>query len=101
MHMRRSRTVPLIWHWTGCRKNEIGMEKCVCFEKELIREKQCILMAPDHPLAQKKMLQSWIAGEYTMLTGLEHSVEDRLLRKTYGEQNITWKESSAQTASTR
>lgn len=26
-----------------------------------------------------------------MLTGLEHSVEDRLLRKTYGEQNITWK----------
>ena len=23
--------------------------------------------------------------------GLEHSVEDRLLRKTYGEQNITWK----------
>ena len=20
MHMRRSRTVPLIWHWTGCRK---------------------------------------------------------------------------------
>ncbi len=35
-------------------ENEIGMEKCVCFAKELIREKQCILMAPDHPLTQKK-----------------------------------------------
>ena len=35
-------------------ENEIGMEKCVCFAKELIREKQCILTAPDHPLAQKK-----------------------------------------------
>ena len=72
-------------------ENEIGMEKCVCFAKELIREKQCILMAPDHPLAQKKNASIMDCREYTMLTGLEHSVEDRLLRKTYGEQNITWK----------
>ena len=72
-------------------ENEIGMEKCVCFAKELIREKQCILMAPDHPLAQKKNASIMDCREYTMLTGLEHSVEDRLLRRTYGEQNITWK----------
>ena len=72
-------------------ENEIGMEKCICFAKELIREKQCILMAPDHPLAQKKNASIMDCREYTMLTGLEHSVEDRLLRKTYGEQNITWK----------
>ena len=72
-------------------ENEIGMEKCVCFAKELIREKQCILMAPDHPLEQKKNASIMDCREYTMLTGLEHSVEDRLLRKTYGEQNITWK----------
>ena len=72
-------------------ENEIGMEKCVCFAKELIREKQCILTAPDHPLAQKKNASIMDCREYTMLTGLEHSVEDRLLRRTYGEQNITWK----------
>lgn len=72
-------------------ENEIGMEKCVCFAKELIREKQCILTAPDHPLVQKKNASIMDCREYTMLTGLEHSVEDRLLRKTYGEQNITWK----------
>ena len=72
-------------------ENEIGMEKCVCFAKELIREKQCILTAPDHPLAQKKNASIMDCREYTMLTGLEHSVEDRLLRKTYGEQNIAWK----------
>ena len=48
-------------------------------------------MAPDHPLAQKKNASIMDCREYTMLTGLEHSVEDRLLRKTYGEQNITWK----------
>ena len=64
-------------------ENEIGMEKCVCFAKELIREKQCILMAPDHPLAQKKNASIMDCREYTMLTGLEHSVEDRLLRKTH------------------
>lgn len=48
-------------------------------------------MAPDHPLTQKKNASIMDCREYTMLTGLEHSVEDRLLRKTYGEQNITWK----------
>ena len=72
-------------------ENEIGMEKCVCFAKELIREKQCILTASDHPLARKKNASIMDCREYTMLTGLEHSVEDRLLRRTYGEQNITWK----------
>ena len=69
-------------------ENEIGMEKCVCFAKELIREKQCILMAPDHPLAQKKNASIMDCREYTMLTGLEHSVEDRLLRRTYGEHHM-------------
>ena len=72
-------------------ENEIGMEKCVCFAKELIREKQCVLTAPDHPLGKKGKASILDCREYTMLTGLEHSVEDRLLRKTYGEQNITWK----------
>ena len=62
-------------------ENEIGMEKCVCFAKELIREKQCILMAPDHPLTQKKNASIMDCREYTMLTGLEYSVEDRLLMK--------------------
>ena len=46
-------------------ENEIGMEKCVCFAKELIREKQCILMAPDHPLAQKKNASIMDCREYT------------------------------------
>ena len=50
-----------------------------------------ILLCRDHPLAQKKNASIMDCREYTMLTGLEHSVEDRLLRKTYGEQNITWK----------
>ena len=72
-------------------ENEIGMEKCICFAKELIREKQCVLTAPDHPLSKKGKASILDCREYTMLTGLEHSVEDRLLRKTYGEQNITWK----------
>ena len=69
-------------------ENEIGMEKCVCFAKELIREKQCILMAPDHPLTQKKNASIMDCREYTMLTGLEHSVEDRLLRQhRYGDED--------------
>ena len=50
-----------------------------------------ILLCRDHPLAQKKNASIMDCREYTMLTGLEHSVEDRLLRRTYGEQNITWK----------
>ena len=41
--------------------------------------------------AKKKNASIMDCREYTMLTGLEHSVEDRLLRRTYGEQNITWK----------
>ena len=49
-------------------ENEIGMEKCVCFAKELIREKQCILTAPDHPLARKKNASIMDCREYTMLT---------------------------------
>ena len=57
-------------------ENEIGMEKCVCFAKELIREKQCILTAPDHPLAQKKNASIMDCREYTMLTGLEHRYGD-------------------------
>ena len=78
-------------------ENEIGMEKCVCFAKELIREKQCILMAPDHPLAQKKNASIMDCREYTMLTGLETVSSERHLvnRISHG------KESSAQTASTR
>ena len=34
-------------------ENEIGMEKCVCFAKELIREKQCILTASDHSIKKE------------------------------------------------
>ncbi|MFQ9345883.1 MAG: LysR family transcriptional regulator substrate-binding protein [Coprococcus sp.] len=66
-------------------ENEIGMEKCVCFAKELIREKQCILTAPDHPLAQKKNASIMDCREYTMLTGLE------LLRwKTVSSERHAW-----------
>ena len=48
------KTVPLIWHWTGCRKMKSAWRNVSVLQKKLIREKQCILMAPDHPLAQKK-----------------------------------------------
>ena len=82
-------------------ENEIGMEKCVCFAKELIREKQCILMAPDHPLAQKKNASIMDCREYTMpqdwsirwktVSSERHMVN----RISHG------KESSAQTTSTR
>ena len=54
-------------------------------------EEMFLVVPEDHPLAQKKNASIMDCREYTMLTGLEHSVEDRLLRKTYGEQNITWK----------
>ena len=54
-------------------------------------EEMFLVVPEDHPLAQKKNATIMDCREYTMLTGLEHSVEDRLLRKTYGEQNIAWK----------
>ena len=62
-------------------ENEIGMEKCICFAKELIREKQCVLTAPDHPLSKKGRLRFWTAGNIPCSQGWSISVEDRLLKK--------------------
>ena len=107
-------------------ENEIGMEKCVCFAKELIREKQCILMAPDHQLTQKKqkvcnshillctvgqkakigmqrrkMLQSWIAGN--ILCSQDWSIRWKIVSSERHMVNRIshGRESSAQTASIR
>ena len=72
-------------------ENEIGMEKCICFAKELIREKQCVLTAPDHPLSKKGRLRFWTAGNIPCSQGWSILWKTVCYRKTYGEQNITWK----------
>ena len=92
--VEKARLRPVIDADSIARGDRLGNVPAVCDEPLFGR----ILVAggqfaynPDHPLAQKKNASIMDCREYTMLTGLEHSVEDRLLRKTYGEQNITWK----------
>lgn len=83
-------------------ENEIGMEKCVCFAKELIREKQCILMAPDHPLApEEKCFNHGLPGN--ILCSQDWSIRWKTVSSERHMVNRIshGKESSAQTASIR
>ena len=58
------------------------------FSLPLIREVQCILMAPENPLAHKKTLRFQDLEGSTMISGLEQSSEARLLREMVRKYDI-------------
>lgn len=82
-------------------ESEILGEGSICEATELIREEQCVLMAAGHPLSQKKVIHLSDLQNVTIATGLEDSVEDRLLKKECMEQGIMiqrfWRSDSIET----
>lgn len=58
---------------------------------DLIREQQCILMSPDDPLRRLPQITFSDLEDCTVMTGLEHSVEDKALRELCRMHGISFK----------
>ncbi len=59
------------------------------FACQLIRERQCVLLGKDDPLAQRDSLSFRDLQGCTMISGLEDSAEDRSMRSAIRKYHIT------------
>ena len=59
------------------------------FVCDLVQERQCVLMSPDDPRAALPWLSFGDLQGCNMISGLENSAEDRMLRRTCQEYGIS------------
>ena len=80
-------TAPSIWRSDRLPAGEEGDPSL--FVCDLVQERQCVLMSPDDPRAALPWLSFGDLQGCNMISGLENSAEDRMLRRTCQEYGIS------------
>lgn len=69
--------------------DEISDDKTVFYSCPLVRERQCVLVANDSPLAEKETLTIQDLQGYPIISGLEDSAEEKTLRELCRQSGIS------------